>query len=252
MAISVDDVYKTVLFILNKEQRGYMPPAEFNRIATHVQREIFEGYFQYENKQYRLPDNESEYSDRSKSVDEKISALKRLSGSLTKTSNYFEQPNDFYKLGTVIYTDPKSNQIEVQRIQENDLLYVNMSPLTKPSLTHPIYTYRDNKIYVHSGATDVASNSISISYLKDPADVVWSYWVDDNSGGYIYNDGGAQPPNTTGPVPPTGSVNFELHEVEQTEIIIKILMYAGVIIRDPQIVQTASQLDQQETIQENS
>ena len=53
MAISVDDVYKTVLFILNKEQRGYMPPAEFNRIATHVQREIFEGYFQYENKQYR-------------------------------------------------------------------------------------------------------------------------------------------------------------------------------------------------------
>jgi hypothetical protein len=252
MAISVDDVYKTVLFILNKEQRGYMPPAEFNRIATHVQREIFEGYFQYENKQYRLPDNESEYSDRSKSVDEKISALKRLSGSLTKTSNYFEQPNDFYKLGTVIYTDPKSNQIEVQRIQENDLLYVNMSPLTKPSLTHPIYTYRDNKIYVHSGATDVASNSISISYLKDPSDVVWSYYIDNATGGYLWDGNGVPANPHTGPFPATGSVNFELHEVEQTEVIIKILMYAGVIIRDPQIVQTASQLDQQETIQENS
>ena len=29
-------------------------------------------------------------------------------------------------------------------------------------------------------------------------------------------------------------------------------MYAGVVIRDPQIVQTAAQMDQQETIQENS
>ena len=31
MAISVDTVYKTVLLILNKEQRGYMTPDEFNK-----------------------------------------------------------------------------------------------------------------------------------------------------------------------------------------------------------------------------
>jgi len=33
MAVSVDKVYKTVLFVLNKEQRGYVTPAEFNSIA---------------------------------------------------------------------------------------------------------------------------------------------------------------------------------------------------------------------------
>jgi len=237
MAIIVDDVYKTVLFILNKEQRGYMPPAEFNRIATHVQREIFESYFQYENKQYRVPSNDSEYSDRYKNVDEKISAFKKLSAGLTKNAGgYFEQPADFYKLGTVIYTDAKSNQKEVQRVQENDLLNINMSPLTKPSTTHPIYTYRDNKIYVQP--TSIANEEVSISYLKDPSNVVWGFTVDAGSGGYVYDA--------------STSTNFDLHEVEQTEVIIKILMYAGVIIRDPQIVQTASQLDQQETIQENS
>ena len=37
MAISVDTVYKTVLLILNKEQRGYMTPDEFNKIGTQVQ-----------------------------------------------------------------------------------------------------------------------------------------------------------------------------------------------------------------------
>jgi hypothetical protein len=235
MAISVDDVYKTVLLILNKEQRGYITPTEFNKIATQVQREIFEGYFQYENKQYRIPDNESEYSDRSKNTDEKIAIFKQRSLALATGidptyGTYFIHPADFYKLGTVIY-----NNREVQRVQENDFLYVDMSPLTKPSENYPIYLYRDNDLYVKP--TSIQSG-VSISYLKKPADVVWGYTVDPASGGYVYDA--------------SLSTDIELHQVEQTEVIIKILMYAGVVIRDPQIVQTAAQMDQQETIQENS
>ena len=42
MAINVNTVYTTVLSILNKEQRGYIPPAEFNSLAVQVQQEIFE------------------------------------------------------------------------------------------------------------------------------------------------------------------------------------------------------------------
>ena len=70
MAISVDTVYKTVLLILNKEQRGYMTPDEFNKIATQVQLETFENYFESLNQQLRVPDNDSEYADRIKNIDE--------------------------------------------------------------------------------------------------------------------------------------------------------------------------------------
>ncbi len=45
MAVSVNTVYQTVLYILNKEQRGYVTPAEFNSIADLVQKEIFQSYF---------------------------------------------------------------------------------------------------------------------------------------------------------------------------------------------------------------
>ena len=38
MAVSVNTVYTTVLYILNKEQRGYVTPAEFNSIADLVQK----------------------------------------------------------------------------------------------------------------------------------------------------------------------------------------------------------------------
>ena len=77
MAISVDTVYKTVLLILNKEQRGYMTPDEFNKIATQVQLETFENYFESLNQQLRVPDNDSEYADRIKNIDEKIAIFKK-------------------------------------------------------------------------------------------------------------------------------------------------------------------------------
>jgi len=46
MAINVNTVYQTVLLILNKEQRGYMTPDEFNKVSQQVQLEIFEKYFE--------------------------------------------------------------------------------------------------------------------------------------------------------------------------------------------------------------
>ena len=45
MAINVNTVYQTVLSILNKEQRGYLTPDEFNKTTTQVQLDIFEKYF---------------------------------------------------------------------------------------------------------------------------------------------------------------------------------------------------------------
>jgi hypothetical protein len=49
-----------------------------------------------------------------------------------------------------------------------------------------------------------------------------------------------------------GSTQFELHPTEQTNLILQILMYSGVIIRDPQIIQTAATMVQQDEALEKS
>ena len=77
MAINVDQVYKTVLLIINKEQRGYLTPDEFNKTATQVQLDIFESYFETLNQQLRVPQNDSDYANRVKTVNEKIDILKK-------------------------------------------------------------------------------------------------------------------------------------------------------------------------------
>ena len=77
MAINVNTVYKTVLLILNQQQRGYMTPDEFNKVATQVQLNIFQGYFDTLNQQYRLPQNDTEYANRVENIEKQLQYFQR-------------------------------------------------------------------------------------------------------------------------------------------------------------------------------
>ena len=231
MAINIDTVYRTVLLIINKEQRGYITPDEFNKTATQVQLEIFNEYFESLNQQIRIPDNDTEYSDRVKNLQEKI-AIFQTDGICLPTTGGFNIPavTDFYKLGTVIYNDDK----EVQYIQPNELLELNLSPITKPSAYWPVYTYKDFIIKVYP--TTITSG-ITCTYIRKPANPVWNFTLGTNYQ-YIYN--------------PITSVDFDLHPIEQTDLVTRILLYSGIVIKDPQIIQIASQQAQIETINSKS
>ena len=51
---------------------------------------------------------------------------------------------------------------------------------------------------------------------------------------------------------PSSSFDFELHPADQTELILKILLYAGVVIQSPEIIQVAaSQVQQEQTNQKS-
>ena len=89
MAINVNTVYQTVLSILNKEQRGYLTPAEFNKVGGQVQLEIFEKYFEDLNQQLRVPQADADYSDRIMNLDEKLAIFKTHSIHLYKQINFY-------------------------------------------------------------------------------------------------------------------------------------------------------------------
>ena len=249
MALNVDTVYKTVLLIMNKEQRGYVTPDEFNKIATQVQLQIFENYFEDYTQQLRVPQNTSEYSERLKELDNKISFFKTTAtgSALTYTApagtvpGYFQGPTyttsampaaqapqtRVYKLGTVYYTPSVGYDIECQRIQKNDFLQINKSPLTRPTESFPQYLWEQERIIIYPQAIDQVNN-ITISYIRRPLDVVWGYTQSNNA--YIYNASSSTWP--------------ELDATEQVNFILKILMYMGIIVNDPLIIQAAAQESQ--------
>jgi len=231
--ISIDTVYQRVLAILNKEQRGYITPQEFNLKANQAQVEIFEQYF-YDLQQFkRMRDNNTEYSNMVKLIDEKISKFKK-SGTMTFSSGSFLMPSDLHKLGTVIY-----NNTEIERVDAKEVLYLNASPLAAPTTTHPIYTENiDNtsedwgiKIY----PTSIISG-VTCTYVRKPAQVEWSYIEVDNTPLYNANN----------------RVDFELHESDESSLVIKILSYSGIIVREPEITNTAEAKENKTLTQEKS
>lgn len=245
MAINVNSVYKTVLLILNKEQRGYMTPDEFNKTATKVQLDIFEQYFDDLNQQLRVPQADFDYSNRQIDIDDKIETFKCL-GYCTYLTSKFRLPvtdilsggttvvyDDaptasqfaFYRLGTVVVGI--NNEIELERLQRNEFYNIDRSDLTAPSENFPVYLYESGKITVKP---DSINQNVKASFLRKPKNVIWNFTS--NNGYYEF---------TT-----TGSQDFEINTSEQTNVINRILLYAGVVVQDPTIIQLAAQQVNQE------
>ena len=336
MAVNVNTVYKTTLLILNKEQRGYITPNEFNRISVQVQREILEQYFEELNQQLRVPQNDDEYANRIDNLQEKIDIFKKFD-TCTGT-NPFDLPTDVHRLGMLAYREK-----EIQEINRREYLLVNKSPLTTPTISNPVYVLEGvsspssapSKAYVYPN-TITTGTDITAYYVKTPTDPRWGYSVGSlgqyvydstaygpnllNNGGILSNfttplaggvagnytptfttsgggtslalsavvsnattvsitittpgsgfavgdtitiNGGQLGGGSTGPVitlteadfnsgSTYGSTGFELHPSEQPNIIMNILMYCGVVIRDPQIVQNAAQMIAQDEALEKS
>jgi hypothetical protein len=125
-------------------------------------------------------------------------------------------------------------EIEVERINANEFLYINSSPLTKPRNVRPLYVadYRGLKVY---GDVEITAD-IDLTYVKQPAKVEWKYQM--VLGEALYDS--------------SFSVNFELHASEETELVIKILELASLAAKDLQVNQIATQEEIRNTQQEKS
>jgi hypothetical protein len=221
MAINVDTVYKTVLLILNQQQRGYMTPDEFNKVGTQVQLNIFERYADDLNQQYRMPQNDTSYANRVKNIEDNLQFFQRTGATTYVGPHFTLTPTDIYRLGSVIFNGTELTQYS-QRSEVTQLL---LSPLTKPTNDFPVYLYEQDLLYLYPTTIQAG---VTISYLKKPADIKWTYSIG-TFGQFQYDENGA------------GAQGFELNVSEQTNVITRILAYAGVIINDPTIIQVASQ-----------
>ena len=307
MSVSVDTVYQRVLSILNKEQRGYVTPQEFNLFANQAQMDLFEQYFYDINQFGRMHGNDTEFSDMLNILNEKINLFEVTAAMTHAGAGLWTVPSNLYRIGTIIY-----NNIEVERINKNEFLYINASPLTKPTETRPVFVANASGYRVYgslivrssnstlngavsssttinisaanpsisignivtgtgiSGVVTVAainsngttitlssaqsiSNStvltfttsaptqlitagVACNYIKRPATVQWAGTLVDGSS--LQSS--------------ANSVDFELHDSEETELVIKILELAGISTRELQVYQIAAQEEAKNTQQEKS
>jgi len=340
MAINVNTVYTTVLTILNKEQRGYLTPFEFNNIANQVQLEVFEKFFEDYNQYIRMPKTDVEFASRMDHIREEFQVFEETGFSITipaggvQTSNTYNQPSNLHRFGTAFYNKaPGAPEIAI--MSKRDYKEQTLSPLLQPSLNFPIATYQKDQITVYPTLSSFSIEDVEFNYIRKPSLARWGYYAG-SLGQFIYdptvfaenslNNGGSLlssiSPNLSATAPTLalaeydssstgvtivsagggtglkikmaitlgsgittlfvsnpgtgysvgdtitfasatfggtanavctlaagdfnsgstyGSTNFEISDSMQTEVILEILRYTGIIIRDPQIIQAASQ-----------
>ena len=242
MAASINNVYQKVLALANKEQRGYITPQEFNLFAEYAQLDIFNKYFD-DLRGIKSINVNSDYSDSKISIKERISAFELSIQGLNSYNNGFSDlPNDLYSLGSVVvnydsvgqFSADISKTVQVQRVDTKEAnKYINTA-LAAPTRLNPIYTHVGGDISnQHNGVIRIypkpnASDSVNINYIKKPNKPNWTYVISGNNNA-LFN-------NTS-----SNYQNFELHESEENNLVIKILQLAGISIKDGGLAQAASQ-----------
>ena len=226
MAVNINTVYQRVLAIANKEQRGYITPQEFNILANQAQMDLFEQYFYDKNQFSRARGNKNIYADPLGILDEKISLFEVYETTLsTYTSSHHILPTDLYRLSTVKLSGVVCDYMSIKDF--NDILD---HPLLRPHANRPVYIKPNGGLKVYTNATDLtasqvtSTSTVTCDYIKTPTDVVWGYNV--ILGKAIYNS------NT--------STNFEMHESEEVNLINRILILAGITIKNTPLYQMAS------------
>ena len=224
--IQIDDVYQRVLVLANKEQRGYITPQEFNLFANQAQMDIFEQYFYDLNQFLKVPGNDTLYADPVTILQDKIELFHASHAfSNTPSSNIFNlndvTAGDVYRLGQVRYNNTTLGYgVDVERSNHKQLMIARNTPLGKPTLSRPAYYMKDTRLIVQPSTI----SAIDINYIRKPVKAKWAYTV--LQGKAMYNG--------------SNSVHFELHDSEETDLVINILELAGITMDDSALYQIAS------------
>jgi hypothetical protein len=227
----INDVRNIVLSILNKENRGYVTPMEFNLYAKQAQLDIFENYtFLYSNainKQNARMHGEG-YSDIPKNIGEVIDYFYERQP-LNYNSPVFTPPVDYYFLDKLIYNNSK----EIEKVSHRKINYLLDSNLTAPTTTYPVYTLENDGIIVYP---TIITTNVMAQYVRYPKDPNWTY-LSINGGDPVFN------------ASVSGYQDFELPNSDFANLVVKILYYSGVQIREADVVQAAKSEEVQDAQQ---
>ena len=228
--ISINVVRNVVMFILNKNNNGYITPDEFNSYCNLAQLDIFENmFFQYNNwlnKENKRMSN-TEYANIPKNIREQIDVFATyadLDYEVIASSNLWSfAGTDLYRTMNVSLVNAQNKKIDIEEANKSEINRLVNTQLV--SITYPIYEKigADYRLYP---IVDPNDYTLEMFYLRTPKYPKWTYV---NVGGNpVYNASA------------TDLQDIELHISNFNTLVVKVLGYCGISIREQEVEQTAN------------
>lgn len=227
----IDYVRRTVLSVLNKENRGTLTVSQFNAYAKYAQQTIFDNYFSEYSRLLTMKNARRlsrDQGDKLSILRSNIDKFMKVS-TVTNTAGYYVKPTDMYSPISIVY-DGKILEY-VPKYRET---YLESSNIAGPSTLYPGYCDENDYWYLKPSTLTA---DITVNYIRTLSDPKWTYTVVGENP--IYNPSA------------TDFQDFELGPDDETSLIVEILKLSGVTIREPEVSQAAAQIDAMETQKEN-
>ena len=244
MAISINQVRNVVMFLLNKQNRGYLGVDEFNSFCQLAQLDIFEGLF-YQYNQFINKENRrltgAEYANIPKNLREQIDVFSEYTTQANftydGTTNLWSYTgNDLYRVENLSLVETATQKkVDIQEVQKRELNILKNSPMTSPSLLFPCYVRKGVNFEI---SPIVPSGYYAeMFYIRTPKAPKWTFVLINNNP--IFN--------------PSASdfQDIEIHISLFDKFVTKVLSYAGLSIREQEVQAAASSEEMTQYQKEN-
>ena len=244
----INSVRNTVLSILNKNNYGYISPADFNLFAKQSQLEVFEEYFSEYNNVVNLENLRKSginYADQRKPIEEAMEVF-ALTSTLTQVApatNRFFLPSitttgfDYFMINKIMCYDasvsPRVFKGEAEKVTHNKITMLTTSNLTAPTEQYPAYTQEGGVLTVYPSTINLP-NEVDANYFRYPKDPKWTF-VSLTGGEPVFDQ--SQPDYQ----------DFEVPAEDEYKLVTKILQYAGMSIREIMAVQFGAAEEQKQS-----
>ena len=227
----IDSLYKTVLTILNKNQRGKISPSEFNNICHEaikaVYVELFTDFKKSNFKKSRLQETPN-YGSESFNLKQALEHWVEEKEFIIDSTGKVILGKDVFTVNSIFGSD--SEYYKVDMLNFNRL---TRSGRMKPTECSPIYAMLDSKVKV---APLPSNNKIDITYFRVAKKPKWTFNIVGNT--ELFNSSAQD------------YQDLDIHPMLLHRLFVEVLNYAGLNLREQEIAQAVSQMKQIEIANE--
>ena len=231
--MTIDEIYRLVQTFANKEQRGFITPSEFNLLAKQAELELYNKRLSIIKEKSHTKKIAGIYREISSSelAKQDIASFYRIQEvAITNSPLSYKGAFgtiDTHYIDTIFCLPDKehniSTNIPVDIVEPKDVNQILRSSLVKPSIEFPVALIsQGNGDVTISVFPEVITNIIVYHYLNNN-NPKWNYIT--VAGKPVYDS--------------FNSNDFKISERTHGELVVKILEYLGVTIREPEVVQYA-------------
>jgi len=245
MAINIDNLYRFVQFIANKEQSGFIKPSEFNLAAESAQMQLFMERYSNPAEYKGNGKSRTGYNQTQKINDDVRIFIKRASLSVDP-GGMMPYPSDYLHFSSATHSfvsqmntkkvenenceDCEKNTITktpgkiraftraIRPVDDMELASLLGSFIVAPTKHFPILTFYEEGIQFHPKNI----GTVDFVYLRKPVTPQWGF-VTDANGRPSYNA--------------AASTDLEWPIQVFNEIAIRILAFVGINLREPDLAQ---------------